>query len=215
MAASEFMAYLLIGAFLAGVAAGLLIAFVLKRGTFGEMRHEIEELRWRLANAESVVSRGRRGAWRQLDEKAEGASLGAEDTPLDGDEQSTLSIQYDPEGDEFEERPESLNASEAGALRKPGSPAGRRVRAIKVLGPDAKFRINDSFEGMEDGPPVRGKPYRVHREDNFVIRTSPVVSVSPPYIQTMNSVYRIEVLAGGDSSRGQVTPPDESQEDKG
>ena len=188
----------LVASLLVGLGLGFLIAHLLSRRGLREMGREMEELRWRLANAESVVSGSRNRAWKGG--QADSETLPVEDED-DRDEPPTLRIKYESVQDSIRPEVEACESQISAKSQVTSSSGNRRVRVTKTLGPHAKFRIHDSFEGVEEAPPVARQRYRVRTDRDMVIRTSPVLSVSLPYIQTLNSVYRIELLRddGADS----------------
>jgi hypothetical protein len=197
-----------VASLLVGIGLGFLIAHLLNRRGLREMGREMEELRWRLANAESVVSASRNRAWK-------GGQAGSETFPDEdedeGDEPSTLRIEYESVQDSLRPEVEGCDSQVGPKSPATSSSGNRRVRVTKILGPHAKFRIHDSFEGVEEAPPVARQRYRVRTDCDAVIRTSPVLNVSLPYIQTLNSVYRIEPLQDGGTS----SPADPSEKGLG
>jgi hypothetical protein len=70
----------------------------------------------------------------------------------------------------------------------------RRVRLSKTG--DSKGKESEPLEGWEENIPSVGNIYRVFKDNGGVIRTSIVTKISAGYIQTQNSLYRLEVIDG-------------------
>jgi hypothetical protein len=70
----------------------------------------------------------------------------------------------------------------------------RIVLITKVLGPNKLgIRPQTSLLGFEKAPPVVGKPYQVSLEVGPLLTTSVVHKISDEYIQTDNSLYKVQV----------------------
>jgi len=72
----------------------------------------------------------------------------------------------------------------------------RKVRITKASGKNhVPVRPFSSVEGWEAEQPKVGEKYRLYTHDGHVFATSPVTAVKSDYLQTQNSLYRIEVLS--------------------
>ena len=72
--------------------------------------------------------------------------------------------------------------------------SSRRVRLTKIAGKSNASQRTKTIIGWEETPPREGKIYRIFTDRGSAFSTSTVIKVAPGYIQTKNSVYRLEVI---------------------
>lgn len=188
--------YRLAGLVLVGFLLGALVAWILSRRASEGLREEMEELNWRLVNLERQVYERFTGNWEgpqtpqedpgqaEATDEVEGLDLG----------QEALASPEVASGHGTQEQTQSLLLTGVAEAISPPAPSHRRVRVTKVLGMGKGEIKYQAFEGVEETPPIAGRPYRVRTDGEATIRTSPVLQVTFPYFQTRNSVYRIEVV---------------------
>lgn len=88
-------------------------------------------------------------------------------------------------------------------------PQRRRVRLTRLGGGKGEqLRV---IEGWEEEEPQEGKSYRILQDNGRLVRTSTLTRVSGEFLQSRNSLYKIQVLMVGSRSgiklppRGDVT----------
>jgi hypothetical protein len=214
MSVSEYMLFGVVVLVILGVGIGFMIFRSLNRKQLAALQDETEELRWRLLTAEAVVSQNF-GIPSPKGSTPDQPSLSKAEDGIQGDTCRILGDTDDSGG----QRP--VSAGETGEAPLLGEAVivacrRKRVRAVKVLGKDTRMKVRDAIEGYEEGPPVVGERYRVLTDDDTIIRTSPVVEVTLPYVRTQNSVYRIEVVErdwvkGGNGTSSEIPEGSDAQ----
>jgi|Deesub1362B_J571_1020462.scaffolds.fasta_scaffold02675_5 hypothetical protein len=103
---------------------------------------------------------------------------------------------------------EALNSTQQQGIQEERP---RRVRLFKVSGGGLGTQVSGTptVEGWEESPPQTGKVYRIFKDNGGLFRTSVIRKVSSGYIQTQNSLYRLEVIQEADNEnfRNLLFPP--------
>jgi hypothetical protein len=79
-----------------------------------------------------------------------------------------------------------------GMDEQPSESVLRKVRLAQVGSEGGKIR--PPIEGWEESYPRVGNTYRIFTDTGKVIRTSSLTKIVTGYIQTKNSVYKLEVI---------------------
>lgn len=137
------------------------------------LRDEIDELKWRLDEAEKLVSR----SVILVEQPVESA-------PRAPDSQRQENVKS---------RASNLPLF-TGTKDTTSTPNRRRkVRITKLSGLGMR-ESHTAIVGFEEHPPEEGKEYRFFSEQGTLFQTSPVVQVSLRYFRTQDATYEIEVL---------------------
>jgi len=173
--------------------SGFYLCRLLDKRLLKDMQVETDALKERLHGAENLLSQRTIQNWPDTepvtdtsDAKAEDAFEGKVAPRLD---ETQMSVKGSAELDT------RFLGSDSGAP----SAFRQKVRLTKVIGQENGVRLLRPILGIQETPPVVGESYRIIKEDGGTFYTSVVIKVSPGYIQTLNSVYRIEASEPDDS----------------
>jgi hypothetical protein len=189
--------------FVAAFVSGFFLCKYLDRRTLEDLKDEMEELRVRLQGAENLLSEKAIRTWQRVTH--------SNDTP-DSHKGSVNNGEGHVAPDHTKvfagEQVDRRNGS-AGSETMAETRRGQKIRLTKVIGTDNRIRHQESILGFEETPPVVGESYRIMKEGGGSFYTSVVTRVSPGYIQTLNSVYKIEsVKSDGRSSKEKEPAPE-------
>jgi hypothetical protein len=164
--------------------AGFLVSKIWGRRSIHEMKEEMETLRMRLLGAEHLLSEKAMQSWQGINTLDTASGRQAADVRGGMDR-----LDLDKTGISSGKRKRSKGS---GAMVQPER--GQKVRLTKVIGPEDGIKLQFPLLGLEEAAPVVGESYRMLKEDGGTFCTSVVTKISPGYIQTLNSVYKIERL---------------------
>jgi hypothetical protein len=169
--------------------AGFLVCQLLYRKSFKKLRNKTEELNILLRWMERQLDEQGRQIWQEM----EPSHKAIDSLPETIQETFGLLEMMDTDvspGRDSQETIELLDSeSFAYAAHK------RKVLITRMIGSDTlALKAQASISAIELTPALIGAPYRAVLQDGICLKTSAVVKISNRYIQTLNSVYKIEAV---------------------